>query len=262
MSCITLLSDLGHQDASLASVKGILMQQMPQTIIIDISNTIEPFHLQQAAYLLQASYKHFGANTFHLVLFDVFAGKAPRMILTKVDEQYIIAPDNGILPLAFGENIEHIWECFKKQEKDFLTDWITQSAAIMKQIEKYHSVKLPVTELDIIPRNLKAKIETDSIEGQVIHVDRFENVVLNIREEEFETVRNGRDFKVHFMRNEEISKLSHHYSSVKDGEKLCRFNAAGYLEIAINRGKAASLFGLKLQREQKLLYNTIKIHFE
>ena len=108
MSCITLLSDLGVQDASLASAKGILMQHLPNTPIIDISNTIEPFHTQQAAYLLVAAYGHFNPNTVHIILFDIFASKTPRLVLTKRQDQYILAPDNGILPLAFGEELETI----------------------------------------------------------------------------------------------------------------------------------------------------------
>lgn len=262
MSCITLLSDLGVQDASLATAKGILMQHLPNTPIIDISNSIEPFHTQQAAYLLVAAYGHFNPNSVHIVLFDIFASKTPRLVLTKHREQYILAPDNGILPLAFGEELGTIWECYTRPKNGTLVEWVKQAATIAEQITAQKELKLSTTELSIVPNNLKPKVSADSIEGQVIHVDRFENVVLNIKKSEFDEVGNGRGFKVRFMRNEEITELSDHYSSVREGEKLCRFNTAGYLEIAINRGKAASLFGLKLQREQKFLYNTIKIDFE
>lgn len=262
MSCITLLSDLGLQDASLASAKGILMQQLPDTSIIDISNTVEPYHTQQAAYLLVAAYSHFSPGTVHLVLFDIFASKNPRLILTKHKEQYILAPDNGVLALAFGDELDTVWECYTRPKYGTLVEWVKEAATLAKKITNQQPLNLASTELNVVPNNLKPKVSIDSIEGQVIHVDRFENVVLNIRQNEFEEVGNGRGFKVRFMRNEEITELSDHYSSVKEGEKLCRFNTAGYLEIAINRGKAASLFGLKLQREQKLLYNTIKIDFE
>ncbi|MEZ5018057.1 MAG: SAM-dependent chlorinase/fluorinase [Flavipsychrobacter sp.] len=262
MSCITLLSDLGLQDASLATAKGILMQHLPNIPIIDISNTIEPFHTQQAAYLLVAAYGHFNPNTVHIVLFDVFASKTPRLVLTKHQEQYILAPDNGILPLAFGESLGITWECYIRPKNGTLAEWVKQAAQVAQQISNGTPIDLPPTELSVVPNNLRPKVSANSIEGQVIHVDRFENVVLNIRKSEFDEVSNGRGFKVRFMRNEEITELSDHYSSVREGEKLCRFNTAGYLEIAINRGKAASLFGLKLQREQKFLYNTIKIDFE
>jgi S-adenosylmethionine hydrolase len=100
------------------------------------------------------------------------------------------------------------------------------------------------------------------VECHVIHIDRFENVVINLTKEIFEQVGKGRPFSIQFMRDEEIKQLSTHYYNVQEGEKLCRFNETGYLEIAINRGKAASLLGLQLHRDRRLMYNTIKVYFE
>jgi hypothetical protein len=64
-----------------------------------------------------------------------------------------------------------------------------------------------------------------------------------------------------------IERISDHYADVPEGEKLAFFNEAGYLEIAINKGYAASLFGLgefnttgQLGRRQ--YYQTIKVFFE
>jgi S-adenosylmethionine hydrolase len=113
-----------------------------------------------------------------------------------------------------------------------------------------------------VPVHWLSKIEGNTVECHVIHIDRFENVVINLTRSQFDAIGTGRPFKIQFMRDEEINELNGHYSNVKEGEKLCRFNSAGYLEIAINRGKAASLFGLRLYREQHLMYNTIKIFFE
>jgi len=57
---------------------------------------------------------------------------------------------------------------------------------------------------------------------------------------------------------------------VPEGEKLALFNSAGYLEIAINKGNAAGLFGLQgyLEPSQsayiqnRLFYQTVKIFFQ
>ena len=80
-----------------------------------------------------------------------------------------------------------------------------------------------------------------------VHVDNFENVVVNIRREVFEKTLNGRDFSLFFKRNDPITKLSGNYCDVPVGEQLCLFNAAGFLEIAVNMGKAATLLGLKVE---------------
>ena len=85
MGFITLLSDFGLQDASVASVKGVLAQHLPEARIIDISHELEPFYLQQAAYLLLSSYKSFPQHTCHILLFDVFYDATPKLVICEKD---------------------------------------------------------------------------------------------------------------------------------------------------------------------------------
>ena len=119
---------------------------------------------------------------------------------------------------------------------------------------------------------LRPLLANDWIEGQIIFIDNFENVIVNISKEEFEEQRKGRSFKIVFKRDEVIEKISETYADVNEGEKLALFNSAGYLEIAINKGNAAGLFGLQgfseKQQQQgqymnnRLFYQTIKVFFE
>lgn len=258
------MSDFGLQDASVASAKGILMQYVPEIPIIDISHQIEPYHLQQAAYILASAYNNFPPGTCHLLLFDVYAEKDPSLLLCEKDGHYFLAPDNGILALAFNSEIEHVWNCFKLSKDHHFKDLLHRAGETIKALQGKSpaALKLPVCELKNAPMHWRAKVEEGAVECHVIHIDRFENVVINMRREQFESVGQGRPFRIQFMRDEEIHELNTHYGNVKEGEKLCRFNSTGYMEIAINRGKAASLFGLRLHREQHLMYNTIKIFFE
>ena len=113
---------------------------------------------------------------------------------------------------------------------------------------------------------------SDYIEGQIIFIDNFENVIVNIHRDEFEEQRKGRSFKIVFKRDEVIDRISDTYADVNEGEKLALFNSAGYLEIAINKGNAAGLLGLQnfsekqLQQSQymnsRLFYQTVKGYFE
>jgi S-adenosylmethionine hydrolase len=120
---------------------------------------------------------------------------------------------------------------------------------------------------------LRPQLGTNWIEGQIIFIDHFENVVVNITKDEFEAQRKGRSFKIVFKRDEVIEKISDSYADVNEGEKLAIFNAAGYLEIAINKGNAAGLFGLERfndkqdssqnqYQHKQLFYQMIKVYFE
>jgi S-adenosylmethionine hydrolase len=71
------------------------------------------------------------------------------------------------------------------------------------------------------------------------------------------------------LRDAFIEKISNHYADVPEGEKLAFFNEAGYLEIAVNKGYAAPLFGLgefsgsgQHHHEKRQYYQTVKVFFE
>lgn len=264
MGCITLLSDFGLADASVASAKGILMQHCPQSQLVDISHQVGPFHLQQAAYLLLAAYKSFAPGTCHILLLDIFSEHTPSVLLCEKDGHYFIAPDNGVLSLAFGRGIDKVWKCVELAEGSEMRDWLHEAGNVAAALQEMRASELnyAACELKIAPQHWQPKVEPSAVECQVIHIDRFENVVINLTREQFEKVGRHRPFRIRFMRDEEITEISKHYHNVRPGEKLCRFNSTGFLEIAINKGKAASLFGLKLHREQHLMYNNIKIYFE
>jgi S-adenosylmethionine hydrolase len=115
-------------------------------------------------------------------------------------------------------------------------------------------------------RHLRPLVESDLIEGQIVFIDSFENVIVNITQEQFEQERKNRKFRIVFKRDEIIDKISDSYADVPEGEKLALFNSAGYLEIAVNKGNAAGLFGLKGYSEKmmqgQLAYQTVKVYFE
>jgi len=263
MGCITLLSDLGLQDASVASIKGILMQVCPQETIIDISHNVFPFHLHQGAYLLSAAYANFPKGTCHLVLCDIFSDSRPKLVLGEKEGHYFLAPANGVLSLAFTNTLTNAWQCNDLRDNGSLKDWIRESATVINQIrENDGQLNLEPHELKNASANWRPKIEGNTVECHVIHIDTFGNVVLNITAEMFARIGRNRPFIIQLMRDEKIDHLSRRYFDVKEGEKLCRFNSAGYLEISINRGNAADLLGLRLYRDKHLIYNTIKISFE
>jgi hypothetical protein len=105
------------------------------------------------------------------------------------------------------------------------------------------------------------------IEGQIILIDHFENIIVNITRNQFEEQRKGRSFEILFRHNEKISAISESYANAAEGEKLALFNSAGYLEIAINKGNAAGLLGLQGFTEQsqnvqnRLFYQTVRVEF-
>ncbi len=260
MACITLLSDFGLQDASVAIAKGILMQHAPAIPIVDISHEITPFHTGQAAYLLASAYKKFPEGSFHAVLFDLFSEPVPRLALCTCNGHYFLAPDNGILPLALAANINDSWLCFEMKKEHTFSDWLSATGAMISSLQSKKVVNpdLPGLDLKVMADKSMPKFDGTVITCEVIHIDRYENVIINLTRDQFETWGGKRSFRLSFVGMEEIETISANYHDVREGFKLCRFNSNDYLEICINRGNAASLFGLRLGGR----LNDIKIIFE
>jgi S-adenosyl-L-methionine hydrolase (adenosine-forming) len=260
MSCITLLSDFGLHDASVAIAKGILLQHNTSLPIFDVSHEVLPFNTRQAAYLLGAAYKNFPGGTCHLILANLFSEIPCRLILTQYEDWYFLSSDNGIVPLAIGNEPDHTWLVRYLEETGTFHDWMHAAGRIISELQanKPGALNLP----GYLPKNAAHSDQQvpagNIINCNVIHIDNYENVIINFTRKQLEAAGEGKQFRIEFGGIEEITGINENYSDVRPGYKLCRFNSAGYLEICINRGKAASLFGLRPGGKQ----NNIKIIFE
>ncbi|MCW3122274.1 MAG: hypothetical protein JWQ38_1766 [Flavipsychrobacter sp.] len=254
---ITLLSDFGLQDASVAIAKGILMQHIHTVPIIDISHEVQPFNTQQAAYLLAATYHNFPAATCHVLLFDIFSNPVSTVILSEYNGHYFISADNGLLTTALGTIPQNSWLCSELATTNTFHDWLHTAGNIIALLgtQKPELLGLQPYTLKALRPDMTATSGDGSIKCDVIHIDQFENVVINFRQQQLAP---GQSFRMQFVGVEEIDEISANYNDVRPGYKLCRFNSNGYLELCINRGKAASLFGLRLGSK----FNDIKIYIQ
>ncbi len=276
MPLLTLTSDIGQYDFIVGAVKGRLLQSTNPCTIVDITHNLSPFNHPQAAYVCRNAIKSFPAGTIHLILVNLFDEKTDHLLLAEHNGQYIACADNGLLTMILEEVPQKVVALAidKTQQKNVLSctavfakafDAISQGKAIETIGDADVSIR--------VKNPLRALLGTNWIDGQIIFIDNFENVIVNITKEEFEEQRKGRSFKIVFKRDEVIDRVSETYADVAEGEKLALFNSAGYLEIAINKGNAAGLFGLqgfsekqqqaqKQYQDSKLIYQSVRVYFE
>ncbi|MBL0056546.1 MAG: SAM-dependent chlorinase/fluorinase [Chitinophagaceae bacterium] len=275
MPIITLTSDIGHHDFLVGAIKGQLMLGQEAFHIIDISHQLSPFNYPQAAYVCRNAIRNFPEGSFHLILVNLFDEKPDYMLLAKHNGHYIGCADNGLITMVLEEAPQEIVSLplDKSEQKNTLYCVSVFTRAFNELARGKKLAEVGDTGVSIRVKNpLRPLLGNDWIEGQIIFIDNFENVIVNISKEEFEEQRKGRSFKIVFKRDEVIEKISETYADVNEGEKLALFNSAGYLEIAINKGNAAGLFGLQgfseKQQQQgqymnnRLFYQTIKVFFE
>ena len=245
---VTLTTDFGTQDYYVGALKGALVSRAPEFRLVDISHDIKAFDIVQGAFVVANTWREFPENTIHFIGVNCVYQPEYRFVAARHEGHYFIAPDNGLLTILF-QNLDpaNLRSIPANAKEHFAV------RNVFANIIAHFAENKPFEELGEHPAPLLERISIQPvitptrIRGTVIHVDNFENVVVNIRREVFEKTLNGRNFSLFFKRNDPITKLSENYCDVPTGEQLCLFNAADYLEIAVNMGKAASLLGLKVE---------------
>jgi hypothetical protein len=210
------------------------------------------------------------------VLVNLFESKPEQLLFAFHKDQYLICADNGLLGMISEDKPEMVigvpLEKTAIKNTLYCIDVAAKAITQLTNGEPIERIGVPDTTY-VEKHPLRPTLGEDWIEGQIIFIDHFENVIVNITQEQFEQQRKGRRFKIVFKRDEIIERISGSYADVPQGEKLVLFNSAGYMEIAINKGNAAGLFGLKGYNEtnsqqissmvqNRLFYQTVKVFFE
>lgn len=259
---ITLISDMGLRDHYVASVKGALLSELPEAQIIDVSHTIAPFDIFQAAFVLKNVYGEFPEGTVHVVGVDPERYISPTDPSQNIDHiavehngYFFIMADNGLLSLVFEEKPSFIVSIDKFQgvEHSFpLKSVFIRAAALLGKGE-------PITALGPEKGKIRQaaiyrpKTDSHTLLGVVLYIDSYGNLITNISREEFERAGKGRDFRI-MMRDEDydITSISERYSDAQRGDSLAIFTTGGLLQISINKGVegsgggAARLFGMQV----------------
>lgn len=275
MALITLTSDIGHQDYLVGAVKGQLLGMDQGFQLVDVTHALSPFNYPQAAYVCRGAFKQFPPGTFHLILVNLFDEKPEHLLLVRHHGHYFLIADNGLITMILEEVPELVVAL--PLPRGALRNTLLFTQVFGRAIQGIQKGRRPEELGDAgvsiqVKNPLRPQLGNNWMEGQVIFIDHFENVIVNISREEFEEQRKGRSFKIVFKRDEVIDKISETYADAGEGEKLALFNAAGYLEIAINKGNAAGLLGLQGFAEKsnpgntylanRLFYQTVRIYFE
>lgn len=256
MPLATLTTDFGTKDFYVGALKGALLRQLPDLQLIDITHEVPPFDIVHGAFVLANIWREFPEGTLHLIGVNCVYQPDYRFVATRREGHYFLAPDNGLLSLLFSSidpaDLRNL--PVDPAEHFAVKQAFAQATAHLLGGQSFETLGEHAAPL-LERISIQPVITPTHIRGTVIHVDNFDNVVLNIRKEVFENAVNGRSFSLYFKRNDPIVTLSGNYCDVPVGEQLCLFNTAGYLEIAVNMGRAATLLGLKVEDVVEVVFD-------
>ena len=257
MAIITLTSDWGNSDYYAAAVKGVILSQLPSATIIDISHEIAPFNVSEAGFVMKNSFPNFPPGTIHIIAVNSVESVEMPHVVVKAKGQYFIAADNGVFRQIFREYEEAVYIDVPQDSDSFNFATRDRFAKVAVMIAN----GAPLSEIGPRRERLNgaefcAVVRDNSIDGIVIHIDSFENLVTNITQEDFEQARRGRDFTIMVKgRLYVINKISDSYLDVGPADLVAIFGSHGYLEIAMCKAKIASLCGIELHSDIRVVFH-------
>ena len=248
MAIITLTSDWGLSDYYVPAVKGALYSALPDANVVDITHNINSFDIRSAAFIVKNSYRHFPEGTIHILAIETEESLNNPHAVVKVNGHYFVGTDNDIFSLIVeGDDYEAVM-IDVVQDTDFFTfstrDRFVKVAVMLSQGKTLSEIGSPYTIKEKIA--FQPAFDSNSIHGIVIFVDAYENLVTNITKSLFEKVRAGRNFSIKLCCGlYSINKIRKSYKEVQEPDLLALFGTHGFLEIALNHGKASSLLGIE-----------------
>jgi S-adenosylmethionine hydrolase len=243
---ITLTTDYGTNDHLVGTLKGVILKINPEVTIVDITHNVAAYDLLDGALAIGSAFAYFPPRTIHVVVVDPGVGTERRPLLVTGDNQYFVAPDNGVLSLVYERdpnvvvrhaNVEHYY--LQPLSKTFhgrdifapVAAWLSksgQTASMGDEIQDYQRFGMP-----------RPKAANGVLKGIVMRVDSFGNLVTNFRPEDLaeDTRQNG---KVKFqVGTHPVSRLVETFALGKAGEPVAYVGSSGYIEIAVNKGNAS-----------------------
>ena len=263
---ITLTTDFGEKDPYVGAVKGAMYSALEGVRIVDISHGISPFHIVEAAYVIQNAYRSFPKGSIHIIGVDGELTPENRHIAVKLDGHYFICANNGILALLSSSiKPEKVVEINIHDHMESNFPVLDVFVAVACHIARGGTLEVIGKATDDL-KQLKGiqpvvNVQQDQIIGTVIYIDNYGNVVINIQLSLYQEVAKGRDPVIQ-VRHFSIKNIHERYSDAIDfnvsvdrreeaGKELAIWNSSGFLELAIYKsnptsvGSAASLFGLE-----------------
>ncbi len=270
---ITLLTDFGLRDGYVAAVKGVILSIAPEVRLIDITHDIPPQDIYAAAYVLSTSHAYFPKDTIHVVVVDPGVGTERRAILLETPRGFFIAPDNGVLsyvlqahgvgaPVLESKNgsqppivetpLPPNLHAFHLVNPAYFRPEISQTfhardifgpaAAHLSRGAPPAAFGPALDSIHTIAMSRPHRRQSGSVEGTVIHVDNFGNLITNVRPEDL-----PKGDIIISIGGSEVSGLESSYQSngKSVGELLALFGSGGYLEIAASDGSAAQTLGVR-----------------
>lgn len=252
---ITLTTDFGDRSPFSGIMKGVILNINPAVNIVDITHTISPHNILEAAYSLEISSTVFPTKTIHVAVVDPEVGSPRRPIIVATDRHYFVGPDNGVFTRVYLQS-ESIQVIHVTGEHYFLPDrsstfhgrdvfaplaaWLSKEINILRFGD-------PITDYVTLPLPMPLMPAEHSIMGEIIYIDSFGNAIANIQKQQIAyLMEKNPEGKLRVMMKDTEAPLKTYYAQAGNKNLYALINSFGYLEFFANKGNAVSEFAIQV----------------
>lgn len=245
---ITLTTDFGTCDTYAGTIKGVILSINPQCTIVDITHQVAPQDIMGGCFALSSSYGYFPDGSIHLAVVDPGVGSTRRPILIETDNFFFVGPDNGIFSFILtGPDVKNIFEI--TNSAFFLPsvcgtfhgrDIFAPVAAHLSKGTPAESFGRPATNCTILDLPKPAAAGLKQAEGEIIHIDRFGNLITNFSRRFVEDTIGKGPFHA-AIKGVSAVKLLPNYAGADEDELFCVFGSSNLLELSVKNKSARQM---------------------
>jgi S-adenosylmethionine hydrolase len=249
---ITLTTDFGAGSRYVAAMKGVILSINPNARIVDLSHVVPHQDIRTGAIVLAETTRWFPPETIHVAVVDPGVGSDRRVIYARIGQQHYIGPDNGLLSgLTMLEQPSKII-CISKPEhwlenvsptfhgRDIMAPVAAKLSLGLSPEELGEScdqlIELPWPEVQQVPNR---------IDGEVIEVDSFGNLITNITRDMLHGVPTS-DVVLVSCEEHETQGIFATYSDQPPMTFMAHVGSTGRLELAIVDENASAMLGVRV----------------
>lgn len=257
---ISLITDFGWDGHYPGAMKGAILAINPAVEIVDITHGIAAHGILEAALALRSSYGFFPPLTIHVAVVDPGVGGPRRGILVSSEKHLFVGPDNGILGPVMSELGS--FACYELTAAHYFHREVSPTfhgrdifgpvaAWLSRGIECRHFGRKISDPVRLEPP--RARAVPGGLEGEVLYVDRFGNLVTSIRDADLAEALGGRAASCAVEGSDAPIPLRKYYGEAAPGQSCALVGSSGFLEVAVNRGRAAEILGVKVGQKVTVL---------
>ncbi len=245
---IILFTDFGIRDPYVGQIKARLAEYAPDQIVVDLLHEVPDYNSHAGAHLLAAFAAGFQPGSVFLAVVDPGVGTPRDGVVVMAGGHWYVGPDNGLMSLVAARNFDtRLWR-ITWQPEDLSPTFHGRDvfAVIAAEIARGEFPESKLSQID------KLEVEFDAGElSRVIYIDHFGNAWVGVRNvpKDAQVSAAGKLFK-----------YSESFGFVGKGEGFWFNNSVGLLELAVNRGNAATSFGLKVGDVVQVQDSTKTVH--